>query len=37
MNIYNEVTLVIVCFNSDKLIEKNLNELKKFKIVIIDN
>ena len=37
MNIYNEVTLVIVCFNSEKLIEKNLNELKKFKIIIIDN
>ena len=37
MNIYNEVTLIIVCFNSDKLIQKNLSELKKFKIIIIDN
>jgi GT2 family glycosyltransferase len=37
MNIYDEVTLIIVCFNSEKLIRKNLNELKKFKIIIIDN
>ena len=37
MNIYNEVTLIIVCFNSEKLIQKNLNELKKFKTIIIDN
>ena len=37
MNTINEVTLIIVCYNSDKLIEKNLLELKKFKIVIVDN
>ena len=37
MNIYNEVTLIIVCFNSEKLIQKNLNELKRFKTIIIDN
>ena len=37
MNIYNEVTLIIVCFNSEKLIQKNLIELKKFKTIIIDN
>ena len=38
MNIYDEITLIIVCFNSEKLIKKNLNELKKFKkIIIIDN
>ena len=37
MNIYNQVTLIIVCFNSEKLIQKNLNELKRFKTIIIDN
>ena len=37
MNIYDEITLIIVCFNSEKLIQKNLNELKKFRIIIIDN
>ena len=37
MSLYSEVTLIIVCFNSNKLIEKNLIELKKFKIIIIDN
>ncbi len=37
MNIYEDITLVMVCFNSEKLIKKNLNELKKFKTIIIDN
>ncbi len=37
MNIFDDVTLVIVCFNSEKLIQKNLNILKKFKIILIDN
>ena len=37
MSMYNDVTLIIVCFNSEKLIEKNLTELKKFKTILIDN
>tara|TARA_B100000575_G_C23095286_1_gene631694 strand:- start:154 stop:1035 length:882 start_codon:yes stop_codon:yes gene_type:complete len=37
MNIYNEITLIIVCFNSYKLIQKNLSELSKFKTIIVDN
>ena len=37
MNIYNEITLIIVCFNSYKLIQKNLSEISKFKTIIIDN
>ncbi len=37
MSIYKDVTLIIVCFNSEKLIEKNLEKLKKFKTIIIDN
>ena len=37
MNIYKDVTLIIVCFNSEKLIEKNLEQLKKFKTIIVDN
>ena len=37
MSIYNEVTLIIVCYNSDKLIEKNLDKLKNFKIILVDN
>ena len=31
MNIYNEITLIIVCFNSYNLIQKNLSEISKFK------
>ena len=37
MSIYKDITLIIVCFNSEKLIEKNLEKLKKFKVIIIDN
>ncbi len=37
MNIYKEITLIIVCFNSYKLIEKNLSEISKFKTIIVDN
>ena len=37
MNIYNDITLIIVCFNSYKLIQKNLSEISKFKTIIIDN
>ena len=31
INIYKDVTLLIVCYKSEILIEQNLNELKKFK------
>ena len=37
MNIYNDITLIIVCFNSYKLIQKNLFEISKFKTIIVDN
>ena len=37
MNIYNDITLIIVCFNSYKLIQKNLSEISKFKTIIVDN
>ena len=37
MNIYNDITLIIVCFNSYKLIKKNLSEISKFKTIIVDN
>lgn len=37
MSVYTDVTLVIVCFNSENLIKKNLNELKKFNAILIDN
>lgn len=37
MSIYKNITLILVCFNSEKLIEKNLEKLKKFKTIIIDN
>ena len=37
MNIYNDITLIIVCFNSYRLIQKNLSEISKFKTIIVDN
>ena len=37
MNLYNDITLIIVCFNSYKLIQKNLSEISKFKTIIVDN
>ena len=37
MTIYENITLVIVCYNSDILIKKNLNEIKKFKTILVDN
>ena len=37
MNIYNDLTIIIVTYRSEKLILKNLDILKKFKVVIIDN
>ena len=37
MNIFNDITLIIVCFNSYKMIQKNLSEISKFKTIIVDN
>ena len=37
MSIYNDVTLIVVCFKSEELIKSNLKELKKFKTIIVDN
>lgn len=37
MDIYSDITIVIVCYKSYKLIKKNLEVLKNFKTVIIDN
>ena len=36
-NIYEDITIIIVCFKSYDLIKKNLNALKVFKTVMIDN
>lgn len=37
MNFYNEITLIIVSYKSEKLISRNLEIIKKFPSVIIDN
>ena len=37
MNTYNDLTLIIVCYKSFSLIKKNINNLKNFKTIIIDN
>tara|TARA_B100000902_G_scaffold359748_1_gene375848 strand:+ start:18403 stop:19290 length:888 start_codon:yes stop_codon:yes gene_type:complete len=37
MSIFKEITLIIVTYNSDNLITQNLEILKKFNIIIIDN
>jgi len=37
MNTYNDLTLIIVCYKSFYLIKKNINNLKNFKTIIIDN
>jgi len=37
MNIFDDITLIIVTYNSDNLIKKNLDVLKKFKTIIVDN
>ena len=37
MNIYDDLTLIIVTYRSEALIVKNLAVLKKFKVIIIDN
>lgn len=37
MSIFNNITLIIVSYNSYKLIKKNLNQIKKFKTIIVEN
>lgn len=37
MNLFNDVSLIIVCYKSYPLIKKNLDKLKFFKTIIIDN
>ena len=37
MNLYNDVSLIIVCYKSYHLIKKNFDKLKFFKTIIIDN
>ena len=37
ININKEITLLIVCYKSENLIKQNLDELKKFPTIIIDN
>ena len=37
INIYKDITLILVTYRSEKLIIKNLEVLKKFPVVIIDN
>ena len=37
MSIYNDITIIIVCYKSHDLIKKNLNALKVFKTIIVDN
>ena len=37
MSVFDEVTIILVCYNSEDLIKRNLDEIKKFQTVIIDN
>ncbi len=37
MNIYDKITIILVSYNSEKLISKNIEILKKFPTVIVDN
>ena len=37
MSLYKDITIIIVCYKSYNLIKKNLNTLKIFKTIIIDN
>ena len=37
MNIFNDITLIIVSYNSYELIKKNLSQIQKFKTIIIEN
>ena len=37
MNIYKDITLILVAYRSENLILKNLDILKKFPVIIVDN
>ena len=37
MNIYEDITLIMVTYRSEELIKKNLDILKNFKLIIVDN
>ena len=37
MNIYDDLTLIIAAYRSEKLIKKNIDILKKLKVIIVDN
>jgi len=37
MNIYKDITLIVVTYRSENLILKNLDALKKFPVIIFDN
>ena len=37
MNIYEDITLIIVAYRSEKLILRNLKILKRLKVIIVDN
>ncbi len=37
MNIYKDLTLIIVSYRSEKLIHKNIEIIRKFKTIIVDN
>jgi GT2 family glycosyltransferase len=37
INIYKDITLILVTYRSEKLIIKNMEMLKKFPVVIVDN
>tara|TARA_B100001057_G_scaffold499090_1_gene608476 strand:+ start:8126 stop:9010 length:885 start_codon:yes stop_codon:yes gene_type:complete len=37
MNIYDKITIIIVSYNSEKLISKNIEILKKFPTIIVNN
>ena len=37
MNIYDDITLIMVTYRSEELIKKNIDILKNFKLIIVDN
>ena len=37
MDIFNEITLIYVAHKSDDIIKKNINTIKLFKTIIVDN
>ena len=37
MNIYKDITLILVTYRSENLILRNLDVLKKFPVIIVDN